>query len=318
MVHNWNLLWDWNTLESVRRIHSFLEGWALVFFGLLVLFDVLAHLSQDENPTRAKRFERIGLWFFGVAIFAEILAYPYSQRNDTLSSQQDAEQRAKIAELDNSTQRLKTDAENAHKQAEGFKAQIADSAARAKSAEAQVASAKAASDAASAKAETFRLDIAKANESAKQAEARAAEANLELARFKAPRTLSPSQQASISDRLRKFGARRVDVIIIGDAPEITDITRLIAAAIQQAGWTVNFVGKAISGPNISGVLIGTHIGSDRNLNEAADTLVSALQSAGIASSRSLLQFDDKLPMAIMGSWDEKNVAPIRMLVSAKP
>ena len=32
MVHYWNLLWDWNTLESVRKVHSFFEGWALVFF----------------------------------------------------------------------------------------------------------------------------------------------------------------------------------------------------------------------------------------------------------------------------------------------
>src|ERR1019366_8283591 len=102
MMHYWNLLWDWNTLDSVRAVHRFLEGWALVFFGLLVLFDVLAHLS-DEHPTRARRFERIGLWFFGVAVLAEILAYPYSQRNDTLSVLQDTEQRAKIAMLDNST-----------------------------------------------------------------------------------------------------------------------------------------------------------------------------------------------------------------------
>ena len=84
-MHYWNLPWDWNNLDSVRTVHSFLEGWALVFFALLVAFDVLAHQAEKEHPARAKRFARIGLWSFGVAVFAEILAYPYSQRNDTLS-----------------------------------------------------------------------------------------------------------------------------------------------------------------------------------------------------------------------------------------
>src|SRR5579863_111116 len=49
MMHFWTTLWDWSSLESVRRVHSFFEGWALVFFALLVLFDVLAHLSEDNH-----------------------------------------------------------------------------------------------------------------------------------------------------------------------------------------------------------------------------------------------------------------------------
>jgi hypothetical protein len=171
---------------------------------------------------------------------------------------------------------------------------------------------------ANAKAEGFRADIAKANESAKQAEARAAEAKLELARFKAPRTLSASQRTSIAALLRPLGPQRVDLIVIGDAPEITDIAGAIIAVLKQAGWTVNVPGKAISGPNVSGVLIGTHMGSDRGVNDAADALISALQSAHIVSGRFSPQFNDKLPMALMGVWDEKNVAPIRILVSAKP
>jgi uncharacterized membrane protein len=84
MMHYWNFLWDWNTLDSVRAVHSFLEASALAFFALLVLFDVLAHV-YDEHPKMAKGFERAGLWFFGVAVLAEILAYPYSRRNDELS-----------------------------------------------------------------------------------------------------------------------------------------------------------------------------------------------------------------------------------------
>lgn len=124
-MHYWHLLWDWNTLDSVRGVHSFLEGWALVFFGLLVLFDVLAHFAE-ENKTRARSLERTGLVCFAVAVLSEALAYPYSRRNDALSSIQDTEQKSKIATLENSTQGLKTDAENAHAQAEGFRSRIAE------------------------------------------------------------------------------------------------------------------------------------------------------------------------------------------------
>ena len=213
-----------------------------------------------------------------------------------------------------------------------FESRIADSDARVKTAEAAIASANAASKEAvanvaeaqkksaeaSAKAEGFRLDIAKANESAKQAEARAAEANLELARFKAPRSLSPAQQARIAARLRPLGPRRVDVIIIGDAQEIAGITVLISGAMQQGGWTVNVVGKAISGPNVSGVLIGTHLNSDAGVINASEALIAALQTEGIVAGRFTPQFNNELPMAVMGTWDSNNVAPIRMLVSAKP
>jgi hypothetical protein len=76
---------NWNSLDSVRHIHSELEAIALVFFALLVVFDVLAHLSGDKKKERL--LEKAGLCFFAVAVLAEIAAYPYGQRNDTLSEQ---------------------------------------------------------------------------------------------------------------------------------------------------------------------------------------------------------------------------------------
>jgi hypothetical protein len=189
---------------------------------------------------------------------------------------------------------------------------------RAANAQASLASAEQHSAEANAKAEGFRLDIAKANESAQQAEARAAQANLELARFKAPRTLSPIQQAAIAARLRAFVPQTVDIIIIGDSPEITNITNLIGTAMQMGGWTPKFVGKAISGPNVSGVLIGTLVGATPDAVGAAEDLITSLGAEGLATTRAVQQYTDELPMAIMGNWDSKNVAPIRMIVSAKP
>jgi hypothetical protein len=66
------------------------------------------------------------------------------------------------------------------------------------------------------------------------------------------------------------------------------------------------------------VLVGTHIGADGNTIAASEALISALQAEGIVTERFVPQFGDELPMAIMGTWDAKKVAPIRILVSAKP
>ena len=77
------ILPDWNSLESIRRAHSDLEAAALVFFALLVVCEALAHLSDDKKTER--RFDKIGIVFFAIAVLAEIAAYPYGQRNDALS-----------------------------------------------------------------------------------------------------------------------------------------------------------------------------------------------------------------------------------------
>ena len=93
----------WNSLDSVRRVHGDLELIALVFFALLVLFEVLAFLEKEH--TKKILLEKIVLWFFAVAVLAELIAYPYGQRNDTLSGQE-------IGSLDIKAQRA---ADNASK-----------------------------------------------------------------------------------------------------------------------------------------------------------------------------------------------------------
>jgi hypothetical protein len=43
-----------------------------------------------------------------------------------------------------------------------------------------------------------------------------------------------------------------------------------------------------------------------------------LRAEGIASNLFTPQFGDELPMALMGDWSAKNIAPIRILIGAKP
>src|SRR5712692_2222543 len=74
----------WDSPEFVRSAHETLEGLAILFFAALVVFDVIAHF---ETP-RHRLYERIGLVCFGIAVLAEVIAYPYGKRNDEFSDRQ--------------------------------------------------------------------------------------------------------------------------------------------------------------------------------------------------------------------------------------
>jgi hypothetical protein len=56
----------WNSLDSVRRVHGDLELIALVFFALLVLFEVLAFLEKEH--TKKILLEKIGLAACGASL----------------------------------------------------------------------------------------------------------------------------------------------------------------------------------------------------------------------------------------------------------
>jgi len=105
------MLLGWNSLSSVIEIHASLEGAALISFAALVVFDVLAHL----NKKREILFERIGLVCFGIAVLAEICAYPYSRRIDTLSAEATAAAEGKIAALNKEAGDARRDGEQLKK-----------------------------------------------------------------------------------------------------------------------------------------------------------------------------------------------------------
>jgi hypothetical protein len=146
---------EWNSLDSVRRAHSWLEAFALVFFALLVMFDVLAHMYEKKSDNLAHRLEKIGLWFFAIAVLSEIAAYPYGQRNDTLSEQtigslsqlaSQAKENAKTALTDSGTALTQsaqalTKAGDARKKADTFEAGIVSANQKAADAESHLAEA---------------------------------------------------------------------------------------------------------------------------------------------------------------------------------
>lgn len=121
-MHFATLIPNWESIDSVRFAHSALELTSIVSFGLLAMFDILAHLV-DENKKREKMLERIGLFFFAFAVAAEVGGCIYGQRNDTLSENKirsldslatDAEGKATGAKV--VAEALKTDLKEANRQ----------------------------------------------------------------------------------------------------------------------------------------------------------------------------------------------------------
>ena len=197
---------NWNSIDSVRSVHSSLEGWAIVFFALLVLFDVLAHFSEDTHKERAKKFERIGLCCFGVAVLAELIAYPYSRRNDELSGTEIRELSAvsKQARLDAEAATRK--AKSASDEADAAKAEADTANGTARASKDMSLGAVSISGKAEARAEEVSVRTDRANAALTTLEARIAKA------FGA-RHLTEHGRKDLADRMQNFTGVQVDVFL---------------------------------------------------------------------------------------------------------
>jgi hypothetical protein len=281
MMHYWNLLWDWDNLDAVRQLHSFLEGWALIFFALLVLFDALAHLAEENKP-RAKILERIGLVCFAVAVLAECLAYPYSLRNDTLSERTIVSLSGLAGAADAKARQALGDSSVAITQAK----KAVDASGQAKT---SASSALVLSRGAREEADSFEKDIVSAKKQATEAEAhlaealqRAANAEKQASRASdkvADRHLTPEQCARIAGKLRPFGGQTADLYMYSGESEIGNFAQDLAPCLT-ATWRIL---PASEQPRraIPGMLVELRRDDDGS-RIAASALVEALKNEGLA------------------------------------
>jgi hypothetical protein len=248
MIRFATFLPNWNSLDSVRRIHSDLEAAALIFFALLVVFEALAHSTEDEVKERS--FTKIGLWFFAIAVLAESVAYPYGQRNDTLSGNE-------IVSLDQKSKDAEGKALNA--------LQISTSAIS-QAGRAQDASGKASGAASNAltvasgarrEADSFEADIVSAKKQAADAVShladaeqrladstqREASAEAKLSAIKTPRSLVHISELAAALKAYKGTEYTLNVFMDDEAAQFT---KDVARALDEAGW----VRKQPAGINI--------------------------------------------------------------------
>ena len=203
--------------------------------------------------------------------------------------------------------------------AKGFESKISESDARAKAAEAQVAAAVARSNEAVAQVKTADARIAEAQRDAARANEIAERerlARLQLEARLADRVLTPQQQAAITASLAAFSGTVVDVLVWGDTPEIQIIRGQVLGAMRNAGWTVLSGQAGGGGAAVRGMLIGTRAGADQNVVRAANALVIALQSQGLAAGS--WPFEQLQTPGIMFSSGFSNNAPIRLFIGSKP
>jgi hypothetical protein len=288
-MHFATLIPDWNSLDSVRRAHSDLEAAALVFFALLVLFDILAHLSTDNK--KKTLLEKISLCCFAIAVLAEVVAYPYGQRNDTLSGQiigsLDADAREALMTSGTAlAQSREAETKSADAIDKAGKAQESLGKAEGEANRAQAASSKALSIANDAKqvsrearqeADSFEKDIASAKEAATKAEAKVAD-----------RKLTDEQVRSIAAKLSGFVGQAYTVTAYWDSKESLGLANRIHSALLLAKWAYSDEGsKGMMLGGEVGVIVWTHPEAGERAKKAATSLIDALNAEGIEATARL-------------------------------
>lgn len=280
MLHGISPPW-WNSLESVQKVHGRLELLAIFLFGLLVLLDILEHGAKEPRATFLKK---CALAAFALAVLAELMAYPYSRRSDTLSNNQIRNDEQTISKLSKDVSAASQHATDAA----GAAARAKDSALRASDL-ARIAH---------QEADSFEKDIVSAKRQAVEAESHlvealreaaaarreAAQAAAELAKYRAPRWLTEPQAQEIIDKVRPFGPQLFEIIPYWDAKESLGIAQRIADILTRPvpGWKLEQPKSAtmlLGG--IVGVQVWMHPAADEDTRQAADALVSALNAAGI-------------------------------------
>jgi hypothetical protein len=165
---------------------------------------------------------------------------------------------------------------------------------------------------------TLTAEIAHANE-------RAAEANKiaegeRLARIKieaelAPRSISTEQMSGLTSRLKQYAGISIDILQIGESPEITHFRSLIETPLRAAGFDV-FTTTAVGSGSFVGLSVGVFVDASESDKMAASALLSSLNAEGISAAYDGTFKRDNWPgftMAPPGA----NKAPIRIYVGSK-
>lgn len=161
-----------------------------------------------------------------------------------------------------------------------------------------------------------------------EANARAAEANRiaegeRLARVKieeklAPRSITPEQIAGLSRRLKPYAGIAIDILQIGESPEITHFRSLIEIPLRAAGLHP-LSSTAVGSGSFIGLSVGVLADANSSEKTAATALLSALNAEGIVTQNAGIVKREDWPGFIMAAKDKTaNKAPIRIYVGSKP
>jgi hypothetical protein len=125
--------------------------------------------------------------------------------------------------------------------------------------------------------------IARLENEASEATARAAQANLELAKLKAPRTLTSEQRQRLMIALKSFGGMPIFVRTNPDDAEAVYLTEQLIDVLRQSKFDVQIWRNNSDGRFPSGIIIQVDVKADANTRKAADALIAALREDGLGT-----------------------------------
>lgn len=131
---------------------------------------------------------------------------------------------------------------------------------------------------------------------------------LEIARIKAPRTLSNAQVARIVRRLKPSRPQQFRVLTYPQDRECVGLAHQLILALQQSGWTLVPYERFVALVGLqTGVSVRTYQGADKPTVDAAAALVAEINRAGIFAE---LDSDDPV--------NPRDSVPIHITIGAKP
>ena len=199
----------------------------------------------------------------------------------------------------------------------------------------QIAKADADAAASLALAKQAESSLAGANSRAEEARAVSAEANKRaaevnktaegerLARVKieeklAPRSISMPQIVSLSWRLKPYAGTPVDILQIGESPEITHFRTLLAMPLHAAGLPT-VISTAVGSGSFIGLSVAVLTDATDSEKLAATGLLSALNAEGIiALDGGTVKREDRPGFIMAPEGETSNKAPIRIYIGSKP
>ena len=171
------------------------------------------------------------------------------------------------------------------------------------------------------KTDGFRLDIAKAN--AQAAEANKIAEGERLARVKieeklAHRSISMAQIVKLSLRLKPYAGTPVDMLQIGESPEIANFHTLVVAPLRDALW-LPVSSTAVGSGAFIGLAVAVLPDATDSEKLAATALLSAFNAEGImAIDGGTVKREDWPGFVMAPTGVTPNKAPIRIYIGSKP
>ncbi|HEY2471512.1 MAG TPA: hypothetical protein VGI45_27230 [Terracidiphilus sp.] len=186
-----------------------------------------------------------------------------------------AKQQERAAKAEGNIALAEQHAKEADAKAEGFRLSIAKAEENAAKAQENLAESNKRAAEADAKAESFRLDIAQANKQAASANETAERehlARLQLEARLADRVVTPEQQKRLRDAFAPLSGKTIDVVILGDTPEISFVANAISQSMKFDGVLVNELHPM--GVTSKGVLVGVEADAPGEFKETANGMIA--------------------------------------------